>query len=42
MTIFLATLGDPIWQIGGGIILLAALVLMLALCSPEIHLSLWH
>src|SRR5229473_4234513 len=42
MSIFLATLGDPIWQIGGGIILLAALVLLLALRSPEVHLSPWH
>ncbi|SRR6266849_1771082 len=42
MNIFLATLGEPIWQIGGGIILLALLVLMLALRSPAIHLSLWH
>jgi len=41
MNIFLATLGDPIWQIGG-IILLAALALMLALRSPAIHLSPWH
>jgi hypothetical protein len=42
MNIFLATLGDPILQIGGGIILLAALVLILALRSPAIHLSPWH
>src|SRR5258708_35508035 len=42
MNISLATLSDPIWQIGGGIILLAALVLMFALRSPEIHLSPWH
>lgn len=42
MSIFLATLGDPIWQIGGGIILLLALVLLLALRSPEVHLSPWH
>jgi hypothetical protein len=42
MNIFLATLSDPIWQIGGGIILLAALVLLLALRSPETHLSPWH
>jgi hypothetical protein len=38
MNIFLATLGDPIWQIGKGILLLVALVLLLALRSPEIHL----
>ncbi len=42
MNIFLPTMGDPIWQIGEGIILLAVLVLMRALRSPEIHLSLWH
>ena len=42
MSIFLATLGDPIWQIGGVINLLVALVLMLALGSPEVHLSPWH
>jgi len=42
MNPLLATFGDPIWQIGGGIILLAALVLLLALRSPEIHLSPWH
>jgi hypothetical protein len=28
MNPLLATLGDPIWQIGGGIILLAVLVLI--------------
>jgi len=42
MNIFLATLGDSIWQIGGGILLLIALVLILALRSPEVHLSSWH
>src|SRR5712692_7620808 len=42
MNIFLATLGDPIWQIGGGILLLLAPVLLLALRSPEMHLSPWH
>jgi hypothetical protein len=42
MNLLLATLDDPIWQIGGGIILLAALVLLLAVRSPEIHLSSWH
>src|SRR5712691_1177863 len=42
MSVFLATLGDPIWQIGGGILLLLALVLLLALRSPEMHLSPWH
>ena len=41
MNMLLATLGDPVWQIGGGIILLAALVLILALRSPEVHLSSW-
>jgi hypothetical protein len=42
MNVFLATLGDPIWQIGGGIILLAAPVLILALRSPDMHLSPRH
>lgn len=42
MNLIAQSLGDPTWQIGGGIILLAALVLLLALCSPEIHLSPWH
>src|SRR6266699_5699937 len=42
MNILLNSLGDPIWQIGGGIMLLAALVLILALRSPEVHLSPWH
>ncbi len=36
------SLGDPVWQIGGGIILLAALVLILALRSPEVHLAPQH
>jgi hypothetical protein len=42
MNVILESLGDPIWQIGGGIIFLAALVLILALRSPEVHLSPWH
>lgn len=42
MNVILATLGDPVWQIGGGIILVATLVLLLALRSPEVHLSPWH
>ncbi len=42
MNVIMESLGDPIWQIGGGIILLAALVLILALRSPETHLSPWH
>jgi hypothetical protein len=42
MNPLLATFGDPIWQIGGGISLLAALVLLLAMRSPELHLSAWH
>ena len=37
MNVILESLGDPVWQIGGGIILLAALVLILALRSPEVH-----
>ncbi len=36
MNPLLATLSDPIWQIGVGIILLAALVLILTLRSPEV------
>src|SRR6266566_1671692 len=42
MKVILESLGDPVWQIGGGIIILAALVLLLALRSPEVHLSPWH
>jgi hypothetical protein len=42
MNVIMESLGDPIWQIGGGILLLAALVLILALRSPETHLSPWH
>ena len=42
MNVIMESLDDPIWQIGGGIILLAALVLILALRSPETHLSPWH
>jgi hypothetical protein len=42
MNVIVESLGDPVWQIGGGIILLAALVLILAVRSPEIQLSSWH
>src|SRR6266436_3233964 len=42
MNVILESLGDPIWQIGGGIMLLAALVLILALRSPDMHLSPRH
>src|ERR1700687_2901616 len=42
MNVILEGLGDPIWQIGGGIIMLATLVLLLALRSPEVHLSPRH
>src|SRR6266699_3042108 len=42
MNVILESLGDPIWQIGGGIIILATLVLILALRSPEVHLSPRH
>jgi len=42
MHVILESLGDPVWQIGGGIILLAALVLILALRSPEVHLAPQH
>jgi hypothetical protein len=40
--VIMESLGDPVWQIGGGIILLAALVLILALRSPEVHLAPQH
>jgi hypothetical protein len=39
MNVIMESLGDPIWQIGGGIILLAALVLILALRSPDLHFA---
>ncbi len=42
MNLILESVGDPVWQIGGGIILLATLVLLLAVRSPEVHLSPWH
>ncbi|TML07311.1 MAG: hypothetical protein E6G39_19965 [Actinobacteria bacterium] len=42
MNVLMESLGDPVWQIGGGIILLAALVLILALRSPEVHLAPQH
>jgi hypothetical protein len=42
MNVIARSLCDPIWQIGGGIILLATLVLLLAVRSPEIHLSPWR
>jgi hypothetical protein len=42
MHVIMESLGDPVWQIGGGIILLAALVLILALRSPEVHLAPQH
>ncbi|MFL5705016.1 MAG: hypothetical protein ACJ8AG_19605 [Ktedonobacteraceae bacterium] len=42
MNVILESLGDPIWQIGGGIIILAVLVLILALRSPEVHLAPRH
>ena len=42
MNVIVESLGDPIWQIGGGIIMLATLVLILALRSPEVHLSPRH
>lgn len=42
MDVILESLGDPIWQMGGVILLLVALVLNLALRSPEVHLSPWH
>lgn len=42
MTILLSMLSDPIWQIGEGIILLATPVLILALRSPDVHLSPRH
>ena len=42
MNVIVESLGDPIWQIGGEIIILAVLVLILALRSPEVHLSPRH
>src|SRR6266566_7316135 len=42
MNVILESLDDPIWQIGGGIILLATRVLILAVRSPEVHLSPRH
>src|SRR5437879_1817476 len=42
MNVIVESLGDPIWQIGGGIIMLATLVLILALRSPEVHLAPRH
>ncbi len=42
MNVILESLGDPIWQIGGGIIILATLVLILVLRSPDMHLSPRH
>ena len=42
MYVIVESLGDPIWQIGGEIIMLAVLVLILALRSPEVHLSPRH
>jgi len=42
MNVIVESLGDPIWQIGGGIIILAVLVVILALRSPEVHLSPRH
>jgi hypothetical protein len=42
MNVIMESLSDPIWQIGGVILLLAALVLILALRSPEVHLPPRH
>src|SRR5438128_72123 len=42
MHVIAQSLSDPIWQLGGGIILLAALVVILALRSPEVHLTPRH
>ena len=42
MNVIMENLGDPIWQIGGGIIVLAMLVLLLALRSSEVQLSPRH
>jgi hypothetical protein len=42
MDVIVESLGDPLWQSGGGILLLSAPVLLLAVRSPEIHLSSWH
>jgi hypothetical protein len=37
MNVILESLGDPIWQMRGGILMLAVLILVLR--SPEVHLS---
>ncbi len=42
MDVILESLGDPIWQMGGVILLLVAVVLILALRSPEVHLAPWQ
>jgi hypothetical protein len=42
MNVILESLGDPVWQIGGVIILLAALVLIFTVRSPEVHLAPQH
>src|SRR5712692_7827034 len=39
VNIFLESLRDPIWQLGGAIIVLAALVVTLAVRSPDMDLS---
>src|SRR6266699_6992788 len=42
MNVIMESLGDPVWQIGGVIILLVALVLIIALRSPDLHLAARH
>src|SRR5260221_3721147 len=42
MNVIVESLGDQIWQIGVEIIMLATLVLILALRSPEVHLAPRH
>jgi hypothetical protein len=42
MNVIMESLGDPAWQIGGGILLLVALVLIIALRSPDLHLTVRH
>jgi len=42
MNVIMESLGDPVWQIGGGILLLVALVLIIALRSPDLHLAARH
>src|SRR5690348_15930336 len=42
IAIIVESLLDPLWQIGGGILVVAALMLIVALRSPEMRLSAAH